>query len=39
MDPNTGEEIGVQEALKQDLIDSDTARKVLAQEGKWEEDQ
>ena len=39
VDPNTGDEIGVQEAIKQDLIDSDTARKLLAQEGKWEEEQ
>jgi len=39
VDPNTGDEMTVQEALKQNLIDKDMARELLAQEGEWEEDQ
>jgi len=37
VDPNTGEEVGVQEALKQDIIDEDTAGRLLAREGQWTE--
>ena len=38
VDPNTGKELTVQEALESKLIDEDTARQLQAQEGDFQDD-
>nr|XP_039257013.1 plectin-like isoform X4 [Styela clava] len=37
VDPATGKELSVREAHKKGLIDSETAKQLMAQEGEWEE--
>lgn len=38
VDPETNEELSVQDALSKKLIDEETARQLIAQQGDWEEE-